>query len=260
MDADLLTGLRALVDQHRLRIVGRLATSPADPETLARELKLPVHLVRKQLEVLAHAGLVEPRPDRPGTFGVRMDRVGQLGRELAIMEREAEGLPGIPGGAWPHDGEPLADTLARLRPTPEEARTLRAFLVDGRLVSIPAQPARRQIVLRFLLERVFTEDRDYPEKEVNARLALFHPDVASLRRYLYDERYVDREAGQYRRRGPRPELPELPERGRTGRIRTWTPRARQAVFDVSGPSDPSPCTARRRPARSARSGRPCACR
>jgi len=211
MDAELLTGLRALVDQHRLRIVGRLATSPADPETLARELKLPEHLVRKQLEVLAHASLVEPRPDRRGTFGVRMDRVGQLGRELAMMEREAEGLPGTPGGAWPHEGEPLADTLARLRPTPEAARTLRAFLVDGRLVSIPAQPARRHIVLRFLLERVFTEDRDYPEKEVNARLALFHPDVASLRRYLYDERYVDREAGQYRRRGPRPERPELPE-------------------------------------------------
>ena len=104
MDADLLTGLRALVDQHRLRIVGRLATSPADPETLARELKLPVHLVRRQLEVLAHAGLVEPRLDRPGTLGVRMDRVGQLGRELAIMEREAEGLPGIPGGAWPARG------------------------------------------------------------------------------------------------------------------------------------------------------------
>ena len=189
---------------------------PADPETLARELKLPVHLVRKQLEVLAQAGLVEARPDRPDTLGVRMDRVGQLGRELAIMEREAQGLPGLPGGAWPHDGEPLADTLARLRPTPEEARTLRAFLVDGRLVSIPAQPAKRQIVLRFLLERVFTEDREYPEKEVNARLASFHPDVASLRRYLYDEHYVDRQVGLYRRSGPRPGAPGAPGAGSAG--------------------------------------------
>ena len=93
MDADLLASLRALVDQHRLRIVGRLATTPADPETLARELRLPIHLVRKQLQVLAHAGLVEPRGDRPGALGVRMDRVGQLGRALAVMEREATGTP-----------------------------------------------------------------------------------------------------------------------------------------------------------------------
>ena len=62
-------------------------------------------------------------------------------------------------------------------------------------MSIPAQPKRRDVVLRFLLERVFTEDREYPEKEVDQRLALFHPDVASLRRYLVDERYVEREAG-----------------------------------------------------------------
>ena len=59
------------------------------------------------------------------------------------------------------------------------------------------------MVLRFLLERVFTEDREYPEKEVNQRLALFHPDVASLRRYLYDERYVTATTGMYRA-APRP--------------------------------------------------------
>ena len=72
--------------------------------------------------------------------------------------------------------------------------------VPTKVFSIPAQPKRRDVVLRFLLERVFTEDRAYPEKEVNQRLALFHPDVASLRRYLVDERYVTREAGLYRRR------------------------------------------------------------
>ena len=103
---------------------------------------------------------------------------------------------------WPHDGEPLEATLGRLAPTPDEAKTLRAYLVDGRLTTIPAQPKKRDIVLRFLLERVFTEDREYPEKEVNQRLALFHPDVASLRRYLYDAGYVDRDHGMYRRARP----------------------------------------------------------
>ena len=42
-------------------------------------------------------------------------------------------------------------------------------------------------MLRYLRERCFTEDRAYPEKEVNQRLALFHPDVAALRRYLVDD-------------------------------------------------------------------------
>jgi hypothetical protein len=207
MDPDLLTGLRALVDSNRVRILGRLATRPADADALAAELRLPVHIVRKQLEVLAHAGLVETRPDAPSTWSARPDRLGALAGQLAALEREADGLPAVPGGAWPHDGEPLADTLARLRVTPDEAKTLRAHLVDGRLASIPAQPKRRDVVLRFLLERVFTEERGYPEKEVNQRLALFHPDVAALRRYLVDGRYVEREASVYRRRGARPDLP-----------------------------------------------------
>ena len=82
---------------------------------------------------------------------------------------------------------------------------LRSYLEDGRLSTIPARGAKRAVILRFLRERVFTEDRGYPEKEVNARLALFHPDVASLRRYLVDDGLVTRAGGEYRRVGERPE-------------------------------------------------------
>ena len=209
IDEGTLLVLRALVDGTRLRIVARLAAGAADAGTLAAELRQPVTAVSRSLEMLVRAGLVERLGDRPGAFGARLDRVGELARALASYERaaaEASGAAG-PAGAWPHQGEPLADTLARLSPTPEEARTLRAYLVDGRLTTIPAQEKKRRIVLRFLLERVFTEDRGYPEKEVNQRLAAFHRDVASLRRYLVDGGYADREAGVYRRRGERPELP-----------------------------------------------------
>ena len=80
-----------------------------------------------------------------------------------------------------------------------EAKVLRAFFRDDRLVTIPARAKKRAIVLRYLLERCFVEDRSYPEKEVNQRLAVFHPDVAALRRYLVDEGLVTREAGLYRR-------------------------------------------------------------
>jgi hypothetical protein len=204
MDADLLFALRALVDQHRLRIVARAAARPVDVETLAAELRQPVASVRRHVQALVQAGLLEERPDpglgSPQAYGARLDRVGMLGRALAALEREADPVAADPAGAWPHDGEPLAETLARLGLTPDERRILRSFLVDGRLVSIPVGRARRDVILRFLLERVFSEDRRYPEKEVNQRLALFHPDVAALRRYLVDEGYVDRDGGLYWRR------------------------------------------------------------
>lgn len=79
------------------------------------------------------------------------------------------------------------------------ARTIRAFIRDGRLASIPARQKRRLVVYRFLRDAVFTEDREYPEAEVNQRLALFHPDVATIRRGMVDAGLVTRSAGVYRR-------------------------------------------------------------
>ena len=193
VDADLLAGLRALVDTNRLRIVARVGARPASLDDLAMELRQPVPSVARQVDVLMAAGLVERTGDRNDTLRARWDRVGELAKALATLEGDATGAGEADGGAWPHDGETLAETLDRMGATPDEARVLRSFLVDGRLETIPAQHRKRQVVLRFLLERVFTEDREYPEKEVNQRLALFNPDVgraAALpgRRRLRDAR------------------------------------------------------------------------
>jgi hypothetical protein len=85
-------------------------------------------------------------------------------------------------------------------------RVIDAFFRDGRLVSIPARAGKRQYVLVELRDRCFAEDRDYPEKEVNMRLALIHPDVAALRRYLVDAKLMSRSNGIYRRTpGPIPD-------------------------------------------------------
>src|SRR4051812_155572 len=101
----------------------------------------------------------------------------------------------------PDDGEPR-------RRLSEEEKVVRAFLRDGRLVSIPAKPRKRDLLLPVILDRAFPEDRDYEEKEVNMRLALLHPDVAVLRRYLVDARLMTREAGIYRRAEPIATPPE----------------------------------------------------
>ena len=97
---------------------------------------------------------------------------------------------------------PATPAPATASPAPAdvfEAKVLRSFFRDGRLVSIPAHDRKKLVVLRHLRELCFPEDRVYPEKEVNQRLALLHPDVAALRRYLVDFRLMTRASGEYRR-------------------------------------------------------------
>lgn len=79
------------------------------------------------------------------------------------------------------------------------ARTIRAFIRDGRLTTIPAREKARLVIYRYLRDAIFVEDRDYPEAEVNQRLALYHRDVATIRRGMVDAGLVTREASQYRR-------------------------------------------------------------
>ncbi len=104
--------------------------------------------------------------------------------------------PSSPSAPASPPAEPDGAGLRKL--TPQE-RVVRAFLREGRLVSIPAKPSKRDLLLPVIVDRCFPEDRDYEEKEVNMRLALLHPDVAALRRYLVDGGWMTREAGVYRR-------------------------------------------------------------
>jgi DNA-binding transcriptional ArsR family regulator len=188
MDRELLATLKALSDASRLRIVGLLAGRPYAVEELAAALDLSPGTVVHHLKRLRAANLVDARASHPYMeYTLRLDALQRLGRQLDDLEHAGEdegaSLPGPDGEALPA----------------YDAKVLRAFLVDGRLESIPAQEKKRQVVLRFLLDRCFVEDRDYPEKEVNQRLALFHPDVASLRRYLVEGGYMTRDRGVYRR-------------------------------------------------------------
>jgi hypothetical protein len=92
---------------------------------------------------------------------------------------------------------------AQVRKLTELEKVIRAFVRDGRLVSIPAKPSKRELLLPWLLDECFPEDRDYEEKDVNQRLALMYPDVSALRRYLVDAKLMTREQGIYRRSAPR---------------------------------------------------------
>ena len=91
---------------------------------------------------------------------------------------------------------------AQVRKLTELEKVIRSFVRDGRLVSIPAKPSKRELLLPWLLDECFPDDRAYEEKEVNQRLALMYPDVSALRRYLVDAGLMTRDLGIYRRAAP----------------------------------------------------------
>jgi hypothetical protein len=175
VDAARIAGL--LADPTRLKVVAALALGARTLEDVSRLAKLPLKDVALAARRLARAGLV----DRDGhDLALRTERFGAAARAAA----EAAPVP-----------EPLSDD-------PAEEAVLSAFLREGRLVSIPAQRGKRLVVLDHLV-RVFEPGVRYPERQVNALLAVWHPDVAALRRYLVDEGLLSREAGVYWRSGGR---------------------------------------------------------
>ena len=76
-----------------------------------------------------------------------------------------------------------------------EARVLKSFIVDGRLVKIPDTHTKREVVLRWILDQL--EDRRYREREISELLKRFHDDYATLRRELINHRLMKREGGIY---------------------------------------------------------------
>jgi hypothetical protein len=173
VDAATIVGL--LADSSRLKVVAALALGAGTLEEVAAASGLPLKDVALAARRLARAGLVH----RDGhALALHSERFGAAARAAA----EAAPAP-----------EPLSDD-------PAEDAVLSAFVRDGRLISIPAQRNKRLVVLEHLV-RVFEPGVRYPEREVNALLAVWYPDVAALRRYLVDEGLLSREAGLYWRSG-----------------------------------------------------------
>jgi hypothetical protein len=173
VDAGTIVGL--LAEPARLKVVAALALGADTIEDVARVSGLSLKDVALAARRLARAGLVH----RDGhALALHTEQFGAAARAAA------EAMPAP---------EPLSDD-------PAESAVLASFVRDGRLVSIPAQHTKRRVVLEHLV-RVFEPGVRYPEREVNALLAVWHPDVAALRRYLVDEGLLSRAAGVYWRSG-----------------------------------------------------------
>ncbi|KAB1927276.1 DUF2087 domain-containing protein [Micromonospora noduli] len=170
MTAHVLAG--ALADDGRRRIFAAIVLGATSATEVAERTGLPARVVLTGVRRLTDAGLVTGAD-------------GALGTDEASLRATAR------------DGRPTDDA------EPGVDRVLRTFLRAGVLVSLPAQPSRRRVLLAHIAEQSFEPGTRYPERAVDDALkpwcAAGGSDHATLRRYLIDEQLLTREHGIYQR-------------------------------------------------------------
>lgn len=172
LDAAGLVGL--LADPHRRKVVAAIELGSRHVEEIVGSTGLRAAQVAKALGKLVESGLVQQ--DKGLT--IASDVFRDAARAANTRAPSAE----------------FADA-------PDAARkVLRAFVVDGRLQSIPTAAAKRLVVLDWLAQE-FEPGRRYTEQMVNLMLGRRHADTAALRRHLVDHGFLDRAGGEYWRSG-----------------------------------------------------------
>ena len=180
----LLEFFKTLADESRLRLVGLLATSEHSVDELATLLDVRPPTVSHHLNRLKALDLVRMRAEGTShVYRLNSDALRALARDALAVETLSAAAATV-------------DRRAEFLAEPQERKVLRDFLVGERLKEIPASRKKRDVVLRWLVDR-FAVGRRYSEKEVNAILARHHPDVATLRRELIGAKLMARQDNVY---------------------------------------------------------------
>ena len=173
MRPDALCGL--LAEEERLLVFSAVVLGAESPSAVAVATGLPAREVVRAIRRLEQGGIVSIVDGRlVGTRDVFKESVRE------------------------HAPEPVPDEP--LDPDRAKASTLRTFVRDGRLVSMPAMRSKRKIVLEHIAA-CFEPGVKYPERAIDAVLRAWYEDYVSLRRYLIDEALMARENGIYWRTG-----------------------------------------------------------
>jgi hypothetical protein len=173
LDATALVGL--LADAHRRRVFAAIELGALHVDEVLAATGLSSTQVAKALGKLVETGLVVSNADGLAIAG---DSFQQAARQANARPVSTE-----------------------FDDAPDDARkVLRAFVVDGRLQSIPVAEGKKLVILDWLAQD-FEPGTTYTEKMVNLILGKRHADTAALRRYLVDFGFLDRAEGQYWRSG-----------------------------------------------------------
>ena len=173
---ELLTFFKALADANRLKIVGLLAQRPYSGEELAALLDLKASTVSHHLSKLAEAGLVSARAQ--SYYSVYQLEESALRKTRLLFSRQD-----------------LASAAAGVDADAYDRKVVAGYSnPDGSLKEIPAQRKKLEAILRHVV-KAFQPEKHYDEKQVNAVLARFHADTATLRRELVGYGLMERKDG-----------------------------------------------------------------
>jgi hypothetical protein len=167
---ELLDFVKAMADVDRLRIIGVLATQPANQSDIADRLNMPLRDVVGHLTYLENVGVISLEEN---LYELNTDKLENLARTQLRAEKP------------------------EYIPAPELDQKSRKVLVsclepDGTIKRLPSQPGQLRVILNYLV-KAFTPGVNYTEKEVNTIIRRFHVDVSGLRRDLVDAGLLDRE-------------------------------------------------------------------
>ena len=169
---------RLFAEQNRVRAFAAVALGAETSEQVAEVAGLTPRGTAVALLRLREQGVVKTMDD--GELRVDYDLFKKLARE------DAE-----PVETGPVTGDEHTDMI------------LRTFVRGGRLIRLPAQWTRKQVVLQHIAEQTFAPGVEYPERTVNEKLRAWcdegEVDHVTLRRYLVDLHHLRRSEGVYRR-------------------------------------------------------------
>lgn len=160
--------LALVTNPDTFRVLAAIDLGAATVDQVRQLTHIPRKRITRAIDRLVESGTVVARRN---TFEARIDELRVAFDRLRAMEEESEAPKGV-----------------------------RQFFRHGRLIAIPVAKSKRMVVLDYIAGK-FEPGHYYAEKDVNAILRQMHDDYATIRRYLVDAGFLERDARKYWRSG-----------------------------------------------------------
>lgn len=186
--------IKALADNSRLMLMNALIERPQYVEELSERLDLAASTVSFHLKKLEKAKLV---------YKIKEQYYVMYHANRDALTLTLEDLIAV---------DDIAKTVQDDRLKQYRQKVIRAFFQNGKLVRMPAQQKKRQIILEEFV-KLFEAGRTYTEKEVNETITQLYDDYCWIRRELVERKLMARQNQQYWLVAKMHESPRKPEQG-----------------------------------------------